>query len=451
MNEQTIEVEAEPTQALAVRDQGGAVGILRPAGSLDQIAEAFKEYQRVCEKILNQDDYQTYEGKPRKKKSAWRKLATAFNVSTKKVAENIIRDSTGHVLSAQFTMQAFTPSRIWEAVGYCEINEKCCASAKGQDCRKKAWKGHFCCSNGCDGRKHWSHPDHDILSTAQTRSTNRAIADLIGCGEVSAEELSDDVPNSGTQSTTSTKAPSSPLAASGPHSAVQTPPVVAASAPPAAVRIPPSPAMCREKFIKNIEEGKLREKATQFFIDLAWLLPTEKLEDTPDRFVPQTKEQYINFLAKLTAWSVSGKPEKPYDPNYEQPNVITSGGIVQPTPPKPIEVPRDASPPPPSNADAASELWYKVIVPIPRKGQKRDEYLKSPDTIGSLYEARHGQDEESQSLRQRLWGFLNHFEPKGWEKRDGTKMPPSESDKKFRTALDQFGEWYERNHPGEKL
>ena len=32
--------------------------------------------------------------------------------------------------------------------------------------------------------------DHTIMSTAKTRATNRAIAELIGAGEVSAEEMS---------------------------------------------------------------------------------------------------------------------------------------------------------------------------------------------------------------------------------------------------------------------
>ena len=31
--------------------------------------------------------------------------------------------------------------------------------------------------------------DHTIMATAKTRATNRAIAELIGAGEVSAEEM----------------------------------------------------------------------------------------------------------------------------------------------------------------------------------------------------------------------------------------------------------------------
>ena len=63
---------------------------------------------------------------------------------------------------------------------------------------------------------------------------------------------------------------------------------------------------------------------------------------------------------------------------------------------------------------------------------------------------RHGNDEESQAARQRLWGFVEHFEAKEWQGRNGL-MPPSATDIKFREALTAFGVWFEQNHPGEKL
>lgn len=78
-----------------------------------------------------------------------------------------------------------------------------------------------------------------------------------------------------------------------------------------------------------------------------------------------------------------------------------------------------------------------VIVPIPRKGLKRDEYLKSPDTIGSLYAA-SSDDEEA---ARRLFGFVSNFQPAPWVGRDGKQRPPSDSDVKFREALDRFSEW----------
>lgn len=106
---------------------------------------------------------------------------------------------------------------------------------------------------------------------------------------------------------------------------------------------------------------------------------------------------------------------------------------------KPIEVP------------PADEWFWDLIVPVPRKGQKRDEYLKSPDTIRSLYEQRHGTDEDAQLARERLYGFVHHYQPKGWVKKDGTQMPASDADKKFRDALDAFSIFLESQPKEEQL
>jgi hypothetical protein len=105
----------------------------------------------------------------------------------------------------------------------------------------------------------------------------------------------------------------------------------------------------------------------------------------------------------------------------------------------------------PSPAATNGEWFMPVIVPVPRKGMKRDEYLKNPDTIGSLFETRHEDTADGQEARQRLWGFVNNYEAKGWTKRNGEQMPASDSDKQFRVALDAFQEWFEKTHPGEKL
>jgi hypothetical protein len=104
--------------------------------------------------------------------------------------------------------------------------------------------------------------------------------------------------------------------------------------------------------------------------------------------------------------------------------------------PKPVKKPEAAK-----KAPTDDEWWRTIIVPVPHKGEKRDAYLKNPDTIGSLYDA-CGTDIDA---RNRLFGFVKFYEPKGWEKRDGTKMPASAADEKFREALDAFADWHEKN------
>lgn len=101
---------------------------------------------------------------------------------------------------------------------------------------------------------------------------------------------------------------------------------------------------------------------------------------------------------------------------------------------------------PKTEGQEGDEWFWEIVVPVPHKGQKRDEYLKNPDTIRSLYDARH-EDEDS---RSRLFGFLSYYEPKGWTNREGKEMPPNATDLKFREALDEFGKWFQNAHPDEQ-
>jgi hypothetical protein len=208
--------------------------------------------------------------------------------------------------------------------------------------------------------------------------------------------------------------------------------------------------------LKEVEKAGFTEHLPEYLEAVAQLLPTENLQDWPLRFVPWSWPQLRGLLAKLKAFSNGEKAEAAF-PAHDEPDSgkapatesAPPGRPYMAAPGKSIEVPRDAPGPAPVSDDAK---WFmKLVVPIPHKGEPRDEYLKHPDTIGSLFELRHGNDDESQAARQRLWGFVEHYEPKGWTKRDGTEMPPSASDLKFREALDAFAEWFKREHPDEKL
>lgn len=444
MNDKPIDVEALPShpgeqsQAIALRDQSGAVGILRPADSLDHIAEAFREYQRVCETILDASDYQTYEGKPRKKKSAWRKLATAFNVSTRVVEKEIERDAARNVLSAFFTVEASAGNRCTNGSGYCEITEKCCATRTGGKCRKAAWKGHFCCENGCDGRKHWSHANHDIIATAETRAKNRAIADLIGCGEVSAEELTDEQPGENAPGHAASPAP--------PQHTPQAPKPPSTPKPdPAAPRL--ATEQTRQWMIRELAEcGPLAAEFFQKLTDPCPLMPNEGLADLPLWAVPTSREAMAALKTAIAEFGNGGQAGWPYKPARAPEPTKAAGPLAETVAQAAI-----CGNPPTEQSEASTEWFMEIIVPVPRKGQKRADYMKHPDTIGSLFEARHGQDDASQEARQRLWGFVNHYEPKGWTKTNGIQMPPSAGDLKFREALDAFAAWFEKTHPNEKL
>lgn len=206
-------------------------------------------------------------------------------------------------------------------------------------------------------------------------------------------------------------------------------PVVTSEAPKASQDTPKTP----ETPLREATEATLKwflgqmaqfgVIARDYFREIGTLMPNEEMADFPLHKCPTSRATVDSIKAEIEKFHQSHKGETPpADP------VPAANGVSDPS---------------------AGEWWREVVVPIPHKGQKRDEYLKSPDTIGSLYDARHGEDDTSQMARQRLYGFLTHFEAKGWTKRDGTAMPPSAADLKFREALDALGDFLEKQ--GEKL
>ena len=148
----------------------------------------WKAYQELTKQLLDESDYQKIGRSKFKKKSAWRKYARAFTISCQVVNEQIVRDESQYPIYARFTVRATTPDgRFQESEQECHITERCCQ----QPCAKRSWDRHTCCPKDCPGKLHFSHPG-DLPATAHTRAKNRAIADLIGAGEVSAEEMADD-------------------------------------------------------------------------------------------------------------------------------------------------------------------------------------------------------------------------------------------------------------------
>lgn len=127
--------------------------------------EQWEAYRELIKKVVDDSDYQnikTKDGdKKFMKKSGFRKLAAAFNVGTRVIDKKITYNGNGKVIEAEFIIEAWLPNgRKMEGWGSCSANER-----------------------------GFTKPNHDIPATAMTRATNRAISDLIGVGEVSAEEM----------------------------------------------------------------------------------------------------------------------------------------------------------------------------------------------------------------------------------------------------------------------
>lgn len=183
-----IDAESEevPVGTTAALVPLASSSVVRPAAALADIREAFQDYQALCASLLVADDYQQIGDKQFRKKSAWRKLAVAFNVSCEVVSRDYERNDAGRIVRAEVVVRALAPNgRYMEGLGACDIFERCCSTP----CPKTRWQKHKCCESDCNGSHHFSKPQHDIPATAMTRATNRACADLFGMGEVSAEEV----------------------------------------------------------------------------------------------------------------------------------------------------------------------------------------------------------------------------------------------------------------------
>lgn len=133
-----------------------------------EAAAAMAAYQELTGKLLTDNDWQTA-GPDRSfvKRSGWSKLATFYGVSTRIVKDDVARDENGTIVRASMIVRATHPNgRSEEGDGACSIDEPRFANPRG---RRNA--------------------EHDVRGTARTRARNRAIADLIGFGQVSAEEM----------------------------------------------------------------------------------------------------------------------------------------------------------------------------------------------------------------------------------------------------------------------
>jgi hypothetical protein len=155
-----------PTNLPARRERRSEVIRALP---VDQLAESFNDYQDLLPKLLDKSDYQDAgRGETFVKKSGWRKIATAFDLDVTLISSTVERDHDGTPLRAEVIARAIAPSgRSMDGDGYCSIDEK---RFKSPSARGKL--------------------ENDLRATATTRAKNRAIADLVGMGAVSAEEVS---------------------------------------------------------------------------------------------------------------------------------------------------------------------------------------------------------------------------------------------------------------------
>lgn len=135
-------------------------GIVRVAGD---IVAALAEYQGIqagLDKAMP-DAIMKIQGRPFRKKAYWRAVARAFNLSVSMTTENVEKNATDWGYTV--TYRATAPNGAFaDGDGSCFASEK---------------------------RNALQRTVHNIRSHAHTRAWNRAVSNLVGFGEVSAEEV----------------------------------------------------------------------------------------------------------------------------------------------------------------------------------------------------------------------------------------------------------------------
>jgi len=162
-------VPAARARAIVERAQK-TPALVKPVASIEEVRQVFKAFQQAKLSLLDKDDVQKVYDGTFIKKSGWRKIAVFFGISLQKLDEReIVKD--GERIYA-VTYRAIAPSgQFQDATGYCSWNEAGPAKRAAKSKEQKA------------------KLEHDVRATAETRAKNRAISDLVGGGEVSAEEM----------------------------------------------------------------------------------------------------------------------------------------------------------------------------------------------------------------------------------------------------------------------
>ncbi len=135
--------------------------MIRPLATPDEALDAWQAFQALKGKLVTKDDIQHIANGDFIKKSGWRKIAAAFGISTEAVDEQREDLGVGLHFLWRVRVRATAPNgRYAEGTAGCASNER-----------------------------KFSHVEHDVYAQAYTRACNRAISDLVGGGEVSAEEM----------------------------------------------------------------------------------------------------------------------------------------------------------------------------------------------------------------------------------------------------------------------
>lgn len=166
-------MQDDDTTAIAIRDP-----LPKPVFSGRDMAETFAAYGELQKELdrAMPDQIMQIQGRAFRKKGYWRSVRTAFNLSCEMVPGTEQRVSADGDWGYSVMYRATFPSgKYADGDGACMASEKWVydryTGAKDEDRSRKA------------------ATVHNVRSHAHTRAFNRAVSNLVGFGEVSAEEM----------------------------------------------------------------------------------------------------------------------------------------------------------------------------------------------------------------------------------------------------------------------
>lgn len=172
--------------------------LVQPVENVDAVVEVYDQFEEIKDKLLDREaDITNISGNYHINKSGWRKISTAFNLSLETLStQRVVEDG---VVKYIVTSRAVAPN------GKSTTGSGVCASNESNFMRKlvDADAGREKAEQEADNPDNvllvdgWYRElkeprevnDHNLMATAETRAKNRAISDLVGGGEVSAEEM----------------------------------------------------------------------------------------------------------------------------------------------------------------------------------------------------------------------------------------------------------------------
>jgi len=202
---QTKEKQKQPTEIVISRPEAAEIStISKPLVNAAEAIKAWDEYQALADAICKEEDVQLIKGKEFKKKSFWRKIDKFFGLSLELISEKedvknaLVRkykqekeNRKGEKYYQDVTEVEYYPLNIMPEIRDSETEIAKRTFVFTVIYRATAPNGQYMEGDGACDTWEDGYPDsyHNARAVAHTRAKNRAIADLVGFGETSAEEI----------------------------------------------------------------------------------------------------------------------------------------------------------------------------------------------------------------------------------------------------------------------